>query len=102
MLAVQDRSVVPWPPRAVPVILAVWIVFVWFVVACAQHRPTAEFVPNQSLFTFGGANGTSLAPNQWWRLLSSQLLHVHLLHATLNAAAIMFIGSAIQQRLGVW
>lgn len=40
------------------------------------------------------------AGSEWWRLLTSQFVHVYLLHALFNALAVLVIGSQLERRVG--
>ena len=48
----------------------------------------------------GGATAAALAAGEWWRLISSQFVHVFLLHGLFNALAVLVIGSQVERLLG--
>jgi rhomboid protease GluP len=57
-------------------------------------------IKNQRLLDSGGATASTLMAGQWWRIVTSQFLHVYLLHALLNAAAILILGSQLEEKIG--
>ena len=54
------------------------------------------------LMTLGAANGQSLSGGAWWRIVSSQFLHVHFLHMLFNAGCVAVIGALIERQHGWW
>jgi len=48
----------------------------------------------------GGATAATLMSGQWWRLITSQFLHVYVLHALLNAAAVAAVGFQLERAIG--
>lgn len=49
---------------------------------------------------YAGATAATIAAGQWWRLLTSQFVHVYFAHALLNAAAVIVVGSQLESALG--
>ena len=87
-----------WPGRA-SALSAALIVAVWIIVGLRASRELLV-VPNQSLLRFGGVTAETLGRGEWWRLITSQFLHVYFLHALLNAGAILVIGSMVERAFG--
>jgi rhomboid protease GluP len=82
--------------------LAGAIILAWFLSALALDQPF--FAPQKSslLMTVGAVNGELLDSGEWWRIVTSQFLHVHFLHMLFNAGCIVVIGAFIEQRCGWW
>jgi rhomboid protease GluP len=74
----------------------------WFAVAAYYHL--SPFAPHNStlLLKVGAVNGELLHAGQWWRILSSQFLHVHFLHLVFNMAGLFLLGSALERESGSW
>jgi rhomboid protease GluP len=74
----------------------------WFAVAASYHL--SPFAPHNSalLLKVGAVNGELLSAGQWWRLFSSQFLHVHFLHLVFNMAALLILGYAVEVKHGSW
>lgn len=49
---------------------------------------------------FGADLGSLTLSGQWWRLLSSQFVHIELFHLAGNMAALWFLGSRLEQAIG--
>jgi membrane associated rhomboid family serine protease len=60
------------------------------------------FATQRSLWLpqLGGATGELFANHEWWRLLASQFLHVHLLHMVFNVMCIFLVGGLIELLYG--
>jgi len=82
--------------------LAASIVVAWIVVSLVHTGGLQFFVRNQALVRYGGVTAARLADGEWWRLIVSQFLHVYLLHALLNAIAILAIGSQLERIISTW
>ena len=73
------------------------------VVSAVLFASHAAFViPNQTLLDYGGATLATVRAGEWWRLVTSQFVHVYPLHALLNAAAVFFIGEGLERVIGRW
>jgi rhomboid protease GluP len=48
----------------------------------------------------GAADGSIVNTHEWWRIVSSQFLHVHFHHMLFNAACILVIGGFIEAARG--
>ncbi|HMN45389.1 MAG TPA: rhomboid family intramembrane serine protease [Povalibacter sp.] len=83
-------------------ILAVAIILVWCVVALLLDQHLLAAQKSKLLMTVGAADGELLSNGQWWRIVTSQFLHVHFLHMLFNAGCVVVIGSFIEKRYGWW
>ncbi len=92
----HSRSPIP----ILSIALAISIVGAWVLVAIHLHQPVFASQKSSLLLTVGAIDGAALARGQAWRLLTSQFLHVHVMHMLFNVAAIALIGSAIERRAG--
>ncbi|MGZ3598603.1 MAG: rhomboid family intramembrane serine protease [Ktedonobacterales bacterium] len=97
----------PW----VTGIFVVVVLLAWVLVAVQQGFAGAEggfrvallHGPSDALLIRDGAlDGATLANGEWWRLLTSQALHVKLGHLLLNAVGLAIIGTALEHRIGWW
>lgn len=54
---------------------------------------------NEAIFTFGGLLGLAieLDPSQWWRLLTSNLVHIGFQHLLMNAFSLYLVGKIAEQ-----
>lgn len=54
---------------------------------------------NEAIFTFGGLLGLAieLDPSQWWRLLTSNLVHIGFQHLLMNAFSLYIVGRIAEQ-----
>lgn len=82
------------------VVLAAAIVASWIVVSVAHTGGLAAVIHNQTLVTYGGATAATIRDGEWWRLLTSQFVHVYFLHALLNAVAVAVVGSQLERAVG--
>jgi len=89
-------------PGAASVSIAATIVAAWVSISLAHTGGFQYFIRNQELVRYGGATAARLVAGEWWRLAVSQFLHVYLLHALLNAAAILVIGSQLERIVSTW
>ncbi len=103
------RSVAPFP--WVTGIFVAVVLLAWVLVAAQQGLAGAAggwryallHGPSDALLLRDGAlDGATLAAGEWWRLLSSQALHVKLGHMLLNAVGLAIIGTALERRIGSW
>jgi membrane associated rhomboid family serine protease len=86
--------------RPVSAIVATLIIAAWLTVSFVHTGTVSVVIYNQSLARYGGATAELVRDGGWWRLLASQFLHVYLLHALFNAAAILIIGSLLEHITG--
>jgi rhomboid protease GluP len=52
------------------------------------------------LLRVGALNADLLSAGQWWRLITSQFLHVHIAHLVFNMAALLLLGAALERHIG--
>ena len=74
----------------------------WFAVASVYH--VSPFSPQHSflLLKVGAINGELLGAGQWWRLITSQFLHVHFPHLVFNVGSLLLLGILLESELGFW
>jgi membrane associated rhomboid family serine protease len=72
----------------------------WVTVSVCLRQPLYESQHSSLLLSFGALDGKTLQGLELWRLLTSQFLHVHLLHMLFNAGCVFVLGSAIESVLG--
>ncbi len=84
------------------VFLAGVIVLVWFLVAMALDQSFLAVQKSRALLTVGAVNGELLEKGGWWRIVTSQFLHVHFLHMLFNAGCVAIIGAFIEGKYGWW
>lgn len=84
------------------VLLSGAIVLAWCVTAIALDQSFCSTQKSRLLMTVGAANGELLDAGEWWRIVTSQFLHVHFLHMLFNAACVAVIGTFIEKRCGWW
>jgi rhomboid protease GluP len=89
-----------WPLLTIALIALNFIC--WFVVSAYYYL--SPFAPHNStlLLKVGAVNGELLHAGQWWRILSSQFLHVHFLHLVFNMAALFLLGAVLERESGSW
>ena len=61
-----------------------------------------QYLTNDRLTVRYWQRGVEIANGDWWRLLTSAFLHASITHLLFNMAALWFVGSAIEPRLGRW
>lgn len=76
------------------------IVVAWCVAAHVLDQPLWAAQRSRLLLSVGAVDGDLLAGGQWWRIVTSQFLHVHALHMLFNAACLGIVGVALGQRCG--
>ncbi len=92
------------PRRHIPV-LGIALVFsfllAWLLVARHFQLPIFASQKSALLLQVGAVDGAAMARGEWWRLLTSQFLHVHFMHMLFNSCAIFVLGAAIERRAGL-
>ncbi|HVE55054.1 MAG TPA: rhomboid family intramembrane serine protease, partial [Ramlibacter sp.] len=87
--------------RLLSALLGCAIVLTWCVVAFVLEQPLWASQRSRLLLSAGAADGDLvLANGQWWRIVTSQFLHVHALHMLFNAACVTLVGVALERRYG--
>jgi len=69
-------------------------------VAFKIHGSLLATVSSEELLKYGAIDGETLKAGEYWRLLTSQLLHSKQAHMTFNVILGWVLGSALEQRLG--
>ena len=82
-------------PAAYGIALAVLVS--WFVSAAVLDQSLLATQRSRDLMTIGAADGALFTTHEWWRLITSQYLHVHFLHMLFNVACIAIVGAAVEQ-----
>jgi len=76
------------------------IVAGWIISALHHDLSIFETQKSRLILTFGAINGESLQRGEYWKLLTSQFLHVMFLHMLLDVGFIYFIGAKIEKVFG--
>lgn len=87
-------------PPVLSALLAAAVVLAWCAAALALDQPLFTVQRSRLLMTLGAADGELLVNGQWWRIVTSQFLHVHFLHMLFNAACLGIVGAALERRHG--
>jgi rhomboid protease GluP len=83
-------------------LLALAIIFTWCLVAFVLDQSVFAVQKSKALMTLGAANGELLSSAEWWRVVTSQFLHVHFLHMLFNVGCIAVIGTFVGRQYGWW
>jgi rhomboid protease GluP len=72
----------------------------WFTVA--GYYGLTPFAPHNSalLLKVGAVNYELLRAGEWWRIFSSQFLHVYFPHMVFNLAGLALLGSMLEREIG--
>ncbi|CAL4866136.1 hypothetical protein MMA231_00374 [Asticcacaulis sp. MM231] len=76
------------------------LIVVWLLVAHALGQSFWMQQSSRDLVAFGAIKGANFRPDDIWRLLVSQWLHVKFPHMLLNALIIACVGSAAEKQTG--
>lgn len=94
----------PSQPRTRFPFLAIAIVagiaIAWLLVARHLHLPVLAFQKSSKLLLLGAMNGQSAVDGEWWRLLTSQFLHVYFMHMLFNLCGIALLAAAVERSAG--
>lgn len=74
--------------------------FAWFAVASFFHLPPVATQSSELLLRAGALNGELLRAGEWWRVLTSQFLHVYFAHLILNMLFLFLLGGPLERELG--
>jgi rhomboid protease GluP len=74
------------------------IVATWVAAVAIGADPTAPSPGD--LIALGGNYAPRTRDGQWWRLVTAATVHAGALHVAINAAALLVLGSVLEQRLG--
>ena len=80
--------------------LALSIVTAWVAVAVASGQPLSGIQTSSLLMSYGATDGSVFYSQEWWRILTSQWLHVRGLHMLFNAGLVLLAGSALEPVIG--
>jgi rhomboid protease GluP len=74
----------------------------WFAVAWTHHL--SPFAPQNSalLLRVGAVNWNLLGAGEWWRIITSQFLHVHFPHLIFNMLSLLLLGGMLELESGAW
>ena len=78
-------------------VLAFSLIAAWGLTALILHQPLWATQRGRDLLKLGAANGDIFTTQQWWRLLTSQWLHMKFAHMLLNAALIGWVGLYVER-----
>jgi rhomboid protease GluP len=87
------RAVVTWTLIALNAIS-------WCLVAWLYGLSLFKAHNSYLLLRVGAVNGDLLWTGEWWRIISSQFLHVYLAHLVFNMAALLFLGVELERSYG--
>lgn len=82
-------------------LICLLIIGVWVISALHHHLSIFETQQSNMLLNFGAINGASLQRGEYWRLISSQFLHVKFPHMLFNIAFIYYIGAKLEKYWGM-
>jgi len=88
----------PLPTITITLVLATLIASC--VVATVASGAPWSNVGVLKLRNYGAVNNQQLMNGEWWRLLTSQFIHVRQLHMLFNIVALFFVGSAVERAVG--
>lgn len=74
----------------------------WFTVAWTYHLSPFAAQNSALLIRAGAVNGELLRAGEWWRIITSQFLHVHFPHLFFNLLALLLCGALLEQEQGSW
>jgi rhomboid protease GluP len=72
----------------------------WCMVAWLYRLPLLGAHNSYLLLRAGALNGDLLWAGEWWRIITSQFLHVYFPHLIFNMAALLFLGAALEHAFG--
>jgi rhomboid protease GluP len=81
-------------------LICLLIIGVWLISALNHNLSIFATQKSSLLLGFGAINGTSLQRGEYWKLISSQFLHVKFTHMLLNVTFIYYIGTKIEKFFG--
>lgn len=82
------------------VFICLMIIGGWILSALHHGLSIFETQKSDLLLSYGAVNAASLQKAEYWRLITSQLLHVKFLHMLFNIIAIYYVGSKIEKQFG--
>ena len=88
-------------PLAACVIISINLL-AWLAVAWAFGLSPFARQHSVLLLRAGAVNWQLLSEGQWWRIITSQFLHVNLPHMLFNMLALLLLGGMLERDLGAW
>ena len=92
----KPRSHFPFLTVAIVAAIAI----AWVLVARHLHLPILAFQKSSNLLLLGAMNGVSAGNGEWWRLVTSQFLHVYFMHMLFNLCGIGLLAMALERSAG--
>ena len=74
----------------------------WFAVAWGYGLSPFASQNSALLLRAGAVNLRLLSDGEWWRILTSQFLHVRFPHLLFNVLAMLLLGEMLERELGAW
>ena len=84
----------------VTLVLAAATLAGWVAVALVLRQPLWSTQHSMALVDFGAATRPLVAGGEWWRLITSQFLHVRAPHFLFNLLAMVILGTMLERALG--
>ena len=78
-------------------LICVLIIAAWIISALHHDLSLFQTQKSRLILGFGAVNSQSLQRGEYWKLLTSQFLHVMFLHMLLNVAFIYYLGARIEE-----
>ncbi|MDT7689581.1 MAG: rhomboid protease GluP [Acidobacteriota bacterium] len=72
----------------------------WGAVAYVYGLSPIASQNSELLLRVGAINGTLLGAGEWWRIVTSQFLHVHFAHLVFNMIALFTLGRMLEPEFG--
>ena len=95
-MPIQPSSRFPFVTVAIVAAIAI----AWVLAARHLHLPMLAFQKSSNLLLLGAMNGVSADNGEWWRLVTSQFLHVYFMHMLFNLCAIALLAMALERSAG--
>jgi membrane associated rhomboid family serine protease len=81
-------------------VVCLFIIGGWLLSALHHGLSLFETQKSNLLLSYGAANGTSLQKAEYWKLITSQFVHVKFYHMLFNMGYIYYIGAKIEKFFG--
>ena len=79
-------------------VLAASIILAWIASAAVLKQSITADQRSSALIALGAADSSIFESHQWWRLLTSQWLHVKFRHMLFNIAGVLIAGAYVERR----
>lgn len=100
LTTLRDMARQPFGRAAVTWTLISLNLISWLMVAWLYHLPPLKAHDSYLLLRVGAANGDSLSAGEWWRIITSQYLHVYFPHLVFNMTALLLLGAPLERAFG--